>query len=83
MTPNRSKEHGLSILSKCLNIAPAEMIGFGDNENDLGMFDYVGYGVAMGNSIDELKQKANYVTLSNNESCIAVALEKMVEEGII
>lgn len=83
VTPNRSKEHGLSILSKFLNIEPSEMIGFGDNENDLGMFEYVGYGVAMGNAIDELKQKAQYVTSSNNESGIAIAIEKMIEKGII
>lgn len=81
--PNRSKEYGLEILSKQLNILPSEMIGFGDNENDLGMFNYTGYGVAMGNSIDKLKEHADFVTLSNNEDGIAYALEKMIDEGII
>ena len=66
-----------------MNILPSEMISFGDNENDLGMFEYAGYGVAMGNAIEKLKEKANYVTLSNNDDGIAYAIEKMIEEGII
>ena len=81
--PGCSKEYGLNILSESLNILPSEMISFGDNENDLGMFEYAGYGVAMGNAIEKLKEKANYVTLSNNDDGIAYALEKMIEEGII
>ena len=83
VTPNSFKEYGLKILSEALNIDSSEMIGFGDNENDLGMFAYVGYKVAMGNSIEDLKKAADYVTLSNNEDGIAIALEMLIEKGII
>lgn len=78
-----SKTKGLECLSHKLNISPKEMIAFGDNENDLDMFNYVGYKVAMGNGIDALKKEADLVTTSNNEDGIALALNKMHDEGTI
>ena len=78
-----SKTTGLKAIGKKLNIEADEMIAFGDNENDIDMFNYVGYKVAMGNGIDELKQISNLVTLSNNENGIAIAIEKMINKGII
>jgi hypothetical protein len=34
------------------------------------MIEYAGLGVAMGNAPDELKKKAGYITLSNDEDGI-------------
>ncbi|WP_171014968.1 Cof-type HAD-IIB family hydrolase [Culicoidibacter larvae] len=51
-----------------------EMIAFGDGHNDATMVEYAGTGVAMGNAVDDLKAKADYITLSNDEDGIAVAL---------
>ena len=78
-----SKPHALELLGKKLNIDRSEMIAFGDNENDLEMFNFVGYRIAMSNGIDELKSIANRITLSNNENGIASALKSMMDEGII
>ena len=39
-----------------------DVVVFGDEKNDLTMFRDEWFGVAMGNAIDELKQKADYVT---------------------
>lgn len=78
-----SKTTGLRVIGQKLNIKADEMIAFGDNENDLDMFNYVGYKVAMGNGIEELKQISSLVTLSNNENGIARALEEMINKGII
>lgn len=78
-----SKTSGLQLLSQELGILPSEMIAFGDNENDIDMFNYVGYKVAMGNAIDKLKDISSRVTLSNNNDGIAIALQDMVKEGII
>lgn len=78
-----SKTSGLEKISQKLDIKASEMIAFGDNENDIDMFNYVGYNVAMGNSIDSLKNIANRITLSNNDNGIAKALNEMIEEGII
>lgn len=52
------------------------VIAFGDEGNDLDMIKKAGVGVAMGNAIDEVKEAADYITLSNDEDGIADYLEK-------
>lgn len=59
------------------NIQPDEIIVFGDGENDVEMFDKVTYGVAMGNAMDYVKEKASFVTLANDEDGIPAFLKKL------
>jgi Cof subfamily protein (haloacid dehalogenase superfamily) len=72
------KGKGLRALGGFLGIAPEEMMTLGDEENDLAMIDYAGLGVAMGNAIEPLKQKAQFVTRTNREDGVAYAVEKFV-----
>ncbi|MBR3840382.1 MAG: HAD hydrolase family protein, partial [Erysipelotrichales bacterium] len=51
---------------------------FGDGYNDMSMIDFAGLGVAMGNAVDEVKDKADIITKSNDEDGIAVVLEKVL-----
>lgn len=44
-----------------------QVVAFGDNYNDLSMLEAAGIGVAMGNSDDAIKARAN-VTIGDNES---------------
>lgn len=53
-----------------------EIISFGDGHNDHSIIEYAGVGVAMANAVDDLKEAADEITLSNNEDGIAVMLEK-------
>lgn len=53
-----------------------EVVVFGDDYNDLDMFDERFYKVAMGNACEELKQKADYVTTANVEDGIYQACLK-------
>lgn len=53
-----------------------EMIAFGDGHNDASMVKYAGIGVAMENAVQDLKNVADEVTLSNEEDGIAVSLYK-------
>ena len=71
-----SKSESLRRVCERLGIAPAEVMAFGDAQNDMSMLDFAGYGVAMGNACEELKAMADEVTLSNNEDGIAVSLAK-------
>lgn len=68
------KAVGISQVAKWLHIPKERIIAFGDEDNDLEMIDYAGFGVAMGNGIDRLKSIADQVTLSNNEDGIAEVL---------
>lgn len=57
-----------------------EMIAFGDGHNDASMVKYAGTGVAMENAVQDLKDLADEVTLSNNDDGIAVSLYKHMPE---
>jgi Cof subfamily protein (haloacid dehalogenase superfamily) len=48
-----------------------DVIAFGDNYNDMEMLQHVGYGVAVANAREELKQIANSITLKNTEDGVA------------
>ena len=49
-------------------------MAMGDGSNDLSMIEAAGIGVAMANSMEMLKQKADYITLSNEEDGVAAAI---------
>ena len=44
------------------------------------MIEYAGLGVAMGNATDEIKEMADYVTLSNDEDGVAHVINKFILE---
>lgn len=46
--------------------------------NDISMFDCAGLRIAMANAEEYLKEKADYITASNNESGVAKAIKKFV-----
>lgn len=69
-----NKGRALNIICEKLNIDSSQAIAFGDQELDIPMIEAAGLGVAMGNAIEELKEKADYVTGTNNEAGIAQAL---------
>jgi len=54
------------------------VIAFGDNHNDISMFQQVGLGVAMGNAAAEIRQQAHFVTGTNDDDGIATALQRWV-----
>lgn len=74
------KTRALKETFAALGIARDEVIAFGDAQNDQSMIEWSGIGVAMGNAVDEVKEVADYVTLSNNDDGIAAALEHFAEE---
>ncbi|MDX7988319.1 pyridoxal phosphatase [Xenorhabdus sp. 12] len=55
-----------------------DVIAFGDNYNDLSMLETVGMGVAMGNAVDAVKERADIVTLDNTQPGIAEMIRKHV-----
>lgn len=79
LTINPKSVNKLSTLEKiCKNLKYTidEVVFFGDGENDLVLIENVGIGVAMDNAIKVVKDKASYVTLSNDLDGIAEYLEK-------
>lgn len=73
-----SKAEALRFIGKYLDIKQKEIIAIGDGNNDLAMIEYAGLGVAMENASDEVKDRANFITKSNNDDGIAYVLEKFI-----
>lgn len=76
MDSRGSKACAVQFVSERLGLAPSEIIAMGDNYNDIGMIEFAGLGVAMGNAPDDIKVKADYVTDTNNNDGVRKALEK-------
>ncbi|MEU9381932.1 HAD family hydrolase [Streptomyces sp. NPDC048279] len=73
-----SKATGLSLAARRLGLKSADTIAFGDMPNDIPMFAWASYGVAMANAHEELKSVAHEVTSSNEEDGIAVVVERLL-----
>lgn len=71
-----NKGEAVRLLAEQLGFSPEEVMAVGDQENDLAMLSYAGYGVAMGNAIDSVKQQARYQTATNAEDGVALAIER-------
>lgn len=78
MASNTSKGHGLKILSDKLDLDLSKVIAFGDNYNDVEMFQCVGMPIAMGNAEEDVKLHAKYVTKSNDEAGVAYAINNYI-----
>lgn len=70
-----TKENAILEISAVCGIRTDEMAAFGDDYADIGMLTLCGKGIAMGNAIDEVKEKAGLVIGSNDEDGIAEYLE--------
>lgn len=76
-----SKAHkGAAVLElgKYLGLTKDQIMVLGDENNDLTMFEAAGFGVAMGNANDQIKELASAVTADNDHDGVGVALEKYV-----
>lgn len=74
------KAKALDTVLKPMGYKQEEMIAFGDGHNDASMVKYAGIGVAMANAVQDLKDIADDITLSNDEDGIAVSLNKYMPE---
>lgn len=73
-----TKERAILEVGVVSGISTGEMIAFGDDYADIGMLALCGKGVAMGNAIEAVKEKADLVIGSNDEDGIARYLEESV-----
>lgn len=73
-----NKGSALTFLMEQLNISKEEVIAFGDSFNDIQMLEVAGTAVCMENGHKEVKDIADFITLSNNEDGIWYALEKFL-----
>jgi Cof subfamily protein (haloacid dehalogenase superfamily) len=76
-----SKGHALERLASHRGYDRAEVMAIGDNYNDIEMLTFAGRPVIMGNASDDLKQSGWTITLHNDASGVAAAIELALDEN--
>ena len=75
---NVTKENAIMKITEVCGFSTDSIIAFGDDYADIGMLELCGTGVAMGNAIDEVKERADIVIGSNDEEGIADFIENEI-----
>ncbi|MEN0019481.1 MAG: HAD hydrolase family protein [Planctomycetota bacterium] len=78
LTIEAHKWHGLRRLCAHLGLDASRVAAIGDQMNDLPMLQHAALGVAMGNAPDEVKAVADKETAGNNDSGVAVAIDRIL-----
>lgn len=73
------KASGLEFLMSQWQIAPSEIMAFGDSPNDLEMLSLVDHSYAMANASDSVKAVANYQAPANTEEGVLQILEEYLK----
>lgn len=73
-----TKGSGLLCLARHLGLKQEQTMAIGDGSNDLSMIQAAGVGVAMENAMEMLKEQADYITASNEQDGVAVAIEHFI-----
>ncbi|TDF97518.1 HAD family hydrolase [Paenibacillus piri] len=79
MSASVSKAAALGPVLRRRGLQPEHIMVFGDDYNDLELFELCGYPVAMENAIADLKSRAAFITKSNDDDGVASVLDKLVK----
>lgn len=77
LPPESTKGSAARVLLDHYGLSPKQAVAFGDSDVDVDLLEYCGLGVAMGNAPRSVKEKADYVTASNDEEGIYIALNSL------
>ncbi len=73
-----NKGTALKRLAEHLHISLERVVAIGDANNDISMFDVAGLAVAMGNAPTDVKEAADLIAPTNDESGVAWVLRSLV-----
>ena len=76
-----SKGKALKNLIELLHISSEEVIVFGDNYNDVSMFEAVKYSVCMENAYKDVKDKTTFICGSNVVNGVSDFIQKYINPG--
>ena len=74
MEKGHSKMKGVQKACELLGISPAEVVAFGDADNDVKMLEGCGYGIAVANASPAAKAAAKYVSKANQAEGVVEGL---------
>lgn len=67
-----------TLSKQLLQLNKSEIIGVGDRDNDLPLFDSVGFKIGVGNATQTLKNAADYIAPSAKDDGLAHVIEKFI-----
>ncbi len=79
MNKGVSKGYALRLLKKRLGISSEETVSFGDNLNDVEMFEEAGFSYAMQKSSNAVKSRARFIAGDNNKFAVAEEIKKLCQ----
>lgn len=77
LPPESTKGSAVQVLLDHYGLSAEQAVAFGDNDVDMDMLQYCGLGVAMGNAPKQVKEAADFVTASNDEEGVFIALNSI------
>ena len=77
-----SKKSAVETVAMRLGIPQTEVAAIGDSENDLEMIDWAHLGIAVANAESSVRDAADWVTASNDEGGVAIALDRIMEANV-
>jgi Cof subfamily protein (haloacid dehalogenase superfamily) len=78
-SPDVTKAAGLDFVAEHLGFARERTVAFGDGENDVELVDWAGFGVAVENAHDRVKELADLICPSVTEEGVAQVLEALLD----
>jgi Cof subfamily protein (haloacid dehalogenase superfamily) len=82
MAKEADKSTGIQVVSKFYGFSQAEVLAFGDNNNDVGMLQWAGVGISVGEASEAARKAARFVGPigSARSEAFAEAFEALVGE---
>jgi Cof subfamily protein (haloacid dehalogenase superfamily) len=77
-----NKLYGIKKILEMGKMDLGNLVAFGDDLNDTEIISWAGYGVAMGNAVDEIKFMSSYIADTNEEEGVAKFLEEYLLKKI-
>jgi Cof subfamily protein (haloacid dehalogenase superfamily) len=74
-SPDVTKAAGLDFVAEHVGFSRSQTVAFGDGENDLELVEWAGYGVAVANAHEQVKEVADFVCPSVDDEGVAQVLE--------
>jgi Cof subfamily protein (haloacid dehalogenase superfamily) len=78
-SPEVTKATGLEFVAEHLGFSRERTVAFGDGENDIELVDWAGYGVAVDNAHELVKERADFVCPSVDDEGVAQVLDAYLD----
>ena len=75
-----SKWSGVEAFLQAADLQAHHVLAFGDGMNDFELVRNAGYGIAMGNAKEPVKEVADFVAMDNDSDGVAQLLELFLQE---